>query len=63
MVSLIFWAQRKGKTLGPFATRDEAIEAGKALLPKRRKPRDAYFTGYGNFGPSFDMRFHDDDRR
>jgi hypothetical protein len=54
-----FWAARKGKTLGPFATRDEALEAGKLLRPKRLAPRDAFYTGYGEFGPSFDMRFHD----
>ncbi len=57
-----YWAARRGKRLGPFLSREEAVEAGRILMPKRPDPRDAYSTGYGEFGPSFDIRFHEKER-
>lgn len=52
-----FWAARKSKKLGPFTTREQAEQAGLALFPKRPVYRDAFMVGYGEFGPSFDIRF------
>lgn len=57
-MTLQYWASRKAKKLGPFDTREEAIEAGRALLPKQPLHKDTYCTGYGAFGAHFDIRFH-----
>ena len=55
-----YWAARKAVTIGPFATLDAAIAAGRLQFakPLTRDPRDRFMTGYGAFGPHFDMRFH-----
>lgn len=61
-----YWAVRGKKQVGPFPTREEAIAAMRALpMSKaemaRAKAHSAnmrFQTGYGTFGPHFDMRWH-----
>jgi hypothetical protein len=49
----------KGKAnsvmVGPFASRQEAIDA--AMAVHRNERRDV-LVGYGEFGPHFDLRWH-----
>lgn len=59
-----FWAQRRKQTTGPYETRDEAIAAFTTKYPFRGKDYEAravknqIMTGYGEFGPHFDLRWH-----
>ena len=58
-----FWAKRKTKIVGPFPTREDALAAFYASNPFKgadymAKAKDAQImTGYGEFGPSFDIRW------
>ena len=60
-----FWAHfkvgRSKHRLGPFATRDDAVEAAKKVSeigPAIR--RKSLSTGYGSEAAWFDIRWHDD---
>lgn len=46
-----WWAYHKGETLGPYASQDEAVAAGRA-----KWARD-FMVGYGSTGAWFGMRF------
>ena len=56
-----FWAiayanrAAKGCVFGPFATREEAIVAG---MPFQTSHRRELLTGYGEYGPHLDIRWH-----
>lgn len=63
-MSAKFWAAKGKKTIGPCDTREEAVRAFRAT----QKPVAAYMararanqimSGYGEFGPHFDIQFHD----
>lgn len=65
-----FWASRTmsaKKQVGPCATREEALSLYRATYPltkneQQKRNRDTavgrILTGYGAFGPHFDMRWH-----
>lgn len=53
-----FWSKFKSKQLGPFDSRDAAIQAMRDTV-KAKPTRDKIMTGYGNFGPHFDIQWHD----
>jgi hypothetical protein len=60
-----FWAQRRDKRVGPFASREAAIDAFRATFPHKgpdymriaRKNQPS--TGYGESGPHFSIEWHD----
>jgi hypothetical protein len=59
-----YWAKRGRKTVGPFETREAALAAfreqnpfTKALYLATAKANEIT-TGYGAFGPHFDIRWH-----
>lgn len=56
-----YWGSyRKGnalKSVGPHGSREEAASAAMSMLGKNSKVKGVS-TGYGTFGPSFDIRFH-----
>lgn len=56
-----FWAARGKKQVGPFPTREHAASAFRAAYPvpasKAGSRSTAIMTGYGNFGPSFDIQW------
>ena len=52
-----YWAARRNKIIGPFATRNDAEQEGHTLFPKNPRRNDVFSTGYGEFGPHFDIRF------
>ena len=55
-----YWASLGKRQIGPFETLEAAIAAGQTEFAKTlaRKPREQFTTGYGAYGPHFDMRFH-----
>lgn len=62
-----FWAKCGKKQVGPFATREAAVDQYRETHPAKserdRKNRMAMtacriMTGYGNGGPWFDIRWH-----
>ncbi len=59
-----FWAKRRRAIVGPYDTRESAIAAFIAANPWRgpdyaaTAPRNKIMSGYGEFGPSFDLRWH-----
>ena len=70
-MALKFWALKEYQTrskhrklVGPCATREEAIEEFRKLYPFKGKAWEAsasanqIMTGYGEFGPYSDMRWH-----
>ncbi len=53
-----FWAISGKKEAGPCDTREEAVKAFSAKYPATAKNfRLSVMTGYGNFGPHFDIRW------
>jgi hypothetical protein len=58
-----FWAKRGKAVIGPCATREQALQAfnsahpvkGPAYLLTSRK--NDVMTGYGTFGPHFDIQW------
>ena len=59
-----FWAQKGIKKAGPCSSRADAIEEYRRIFPFKGKDwaasnfRNQIMTGYGEFGPSFDIRWH-----
>lgn len=59
-----YWAKRGKKQVGPFATRDAALDAFRTAYPFTKAlylataKANEILTGYGTFGPQFDMRWH-----
>lgn len=53
-----FWSKFKSKQIGPFASREAAIKAMRDTV-KAKPTRDRIMTGYGKFGPHFDIQWHD----
>jgi hypothetical protein len=59
-----FWAQRKTQKIGPFPTRQEAIEAFRATFPHkgpeymRSSKKRQFHTGYGTYGPHMSIEWH-----
>jgi hypothetical protein len=59
-----FWAKRGRTIAGPHETRDLAVAEFIAANPWRgpayaaSSPRNKIMSGYGEFGPSFDLRWH-----
>jgi hypothetical protein len=55
-----FWAHyrtgRYKRKVGPFATREEAVQAALADKPKHK----TLMSGYGSDGGWFDIRWHDE---
>lgn len=60
-----YWASRKGKSVGPYPTREAALDAFRAAYPfigpayMAGAARNQITTGAGEFGPHFDIRWHD----
>lgn len=55
-----YWAKAiNKKEIGPFKSRDEAIEAGYKAWPKGK----GFSTGYGNYGGHSDIRYEKNERR
>lgn len=58
-----FWAKRRSTMVGPFATRDEALDAFRIAYPIKGKDYQAnatkndITTGYGEFGPQFSIQW------
>lgn len=63
--SRTYWAQRRTKTVGPYATRNEAVEAFRAKYPfkgpdyGKSAKRNQIMVGYGAHGPVFDICWYD----
>lgn len=61
-----FWAKRGKQLVGPFPTREDALREFRIKFPLYgkhplgRKQTDI-MTGYGTFGPMFDIRWNDAD--
>ncbi len=59
-----FWAKRGRTITGPDETRESAVAAFIAANPWRgpayaaSAPRNQIMSGYGEFGPMFDLRWH-----
>lgn len=59
-----FWAKRRKRITGPHETREAAVSAFVTKYPFRGKDYEAravknqIMTGYGGFGPHFDLRWH-----
>lgn len=49
------------KTTGPHPTRDAARDEARGMLKGRSAARGVVSTGYGAFGPHFDIRWHSKD--
>jgi hypothetical protein len=66
-MALKYWAKAGNSLIGPFETRNGAIEsmrdrqADKRPLPDymARARKNQILTGYGEFGPHFDMQWVD----
>lgn len=62
-----YWAKYRKTLIGPFETREAALGsmydrmADKRPLPDymARSQKHRVTTGYGTFGPDFDIRWHD----
>jgi hypothetical protein len=55
-----YWAARGRKVSGPHPTREAAIEAHRAAYPfngPAHASKGKIMTGYGTFGPSFDIQW------
>ena len=52
-----YWAQRRNRKLGPFNSVEEAVRSGYSLFPKQKTYNDAFYIGYGEFGPHFNIKF------
>lgn len=56
-----FWASRGKKQVGPYPTRDHAAAAFRRAFPTPASQaggrKTAIMTGYGTFGPSFDIEW------
>jgi hypothetical protein len=61
-MTVMYWATMGNKKVGPFPTREEALEGFNLKFPftgesyEAIKPRVT--TGYGLGGPWFDIQFH-----
>lgn len=60
MTQITYWAHFKSgrdkHRLGPFASREAAIDAAMLAGPKHK----TLLTGYGSNGAHFDIRWHDE---
>ena len=60
-----YWAKRGKNIVGPFETQEAALEAFRAQFPFKKAAymakakNEQIMTGYGEFGPSFNMQWHD----
>jgi hypothetical protein len=65
-----FWSQRTSarnleSKMGPYATREAAVEAFRAAFPHkgpeymRSSKKCQFLTGYGEIGPHFSIEWHD----
>lgn len=58
-----FWAKRGRQLVGPCPSREAALREFRErfpLSPRKAIGRDSkILAGYGEFGPSFDMQWHD----
>lgn len=60
-----FWAKRGKQIVGPHATQDQALDAFRAAFPfngpryQASARKNQVMTGYGEFGPYSDLRWHD----
>jgi hypothetical protein len=58
-----YWAKRGRKIVGPCDSRDAALDAFRKAYPvkgpdwKVNAKKNDILTGYGEFGPHFDMRW------
>jgi hypothetical protein len=59
-----YWAKRGKKIVGPFPTIEQALAAFRSTYPHkgpdyaRALAKNAILTGYGKFGPSSNMQWH-----
>lgn len=59
-----YWASRGKKIVGPFASRDEALTAFRETYPFNKplylcnNRANSILTGYGAYGPHFDLQWH-----
>jgi hypothetical protein len=59
-----YWAKRGKKLVGPFPTRNEALAAFREQYPFNKPlylataKANEIMSGYGAFGPHFDMQWH-----
>ena len=60
-----YWAKRRKQQVGPFPTLAEALAAFREKFPyagpayAARAKKNEIMTGFGEFGPHFDIRWHD----
>jgi hypothetical protein len=53
-----YWASRGKVQMGPYASREDALAAFRAANPvKKPGRRTDITTGYGTFGPHFDVQW------
>lgn len=58
MTNLEYWAASGKKLVGPYPSREEAVKAYAEKYPATAKNfRLKVTTGYGKFGPHFDIRW------
>jgi hypothetical protein len=59
-----YWAKRNRQQVGPFATREEAVEAFRTAFPHkgpdymRSSKKCQFLTGYGELGAHFSIQWH-----
>ena len=59
-----YWAQRRGKKCGPFATREQALSEFRKAYPfkgkpwEARAPRNLITTGYGEGDAWFSIELY-----